>query len=113
MMVNYPGMTTVVKLKTNTKFKASKSSLEKYLRWKDIYIIAENKNRKISYDNKQHSTQNKNPIDLYKNNKYLGTFKTYKEIVIFLKEKYNIDVKERYLNKYKKIKNFKLIRALQ
>lgn len=25
MMVNYPGMTTVVKLKTNTKFKASES----------------------------------------------------------------------------------------
>ncbi|RGM75383.1 HNH endonuclease [Agathobacter rectalis] len=95
-------------------FKASSYSLEKYLMWKDLYIIVEKKQRKNKPDKLIHKTQNRNYIFLYNNGIFINRFKTYKELQKYLYDNYNILVSSSYLNylqlKNKNYKNFKIIR---
>lgn len=78
-------------------FSVSSNSLEKYLRCGDLYIITDKTSRRIKYDNRIHSTQNRTPVRLYKNGIYLGEFKSCAAAGRFLSEQYNYSKSNKYL----------------
>lgn len=79
------------------KYGASKSSLEKYLKWLNIEIDFEGKNERKRYENHVcMATQNRKTISVYRDNKLLGKFKKYQEVVDFLTQ-YDIHVSESWV----------------
>lgn len=78
-------------------FAASVYSLEKYLRYDDLYILTDKTTRQMKYDNQTHSTQNRTPILLYKDGIYLGKFKSCTAANRYLAEKFNYTKSDKYL----------------
>lgn len=96
------------------KYGASKSSLEKYLKWLNIEIDFEGKSERKQYENHVcTATQNRNTISVYRGNKLLGKFKKYQEVADFLAQ-YDIHVSESWVriarNRGKLIHGFKIER---
>lgn len=97
-------------------YSASYSSMTKYLRWKDLYVLTEKTDRKVLYDNQIHKTQNRAPIHLYVNEKYIGEFKTCTAVAKLLKQNYQITISDRWLSKkaiYDEINNIRVIKVSQ
>lgn len=74
-------------------FQASESSLSKYLKWKNIEIIPDNKTG--NYEYKNHTCQksyNKSKIRLYKNGYFQKDFKSFSEMSIYYKDVLHINI---------------------
>lgn len=93
-------------------FGASRTSLIKYLRYGDIYLLNENSNRKYIADKKIHKTQIRTELDLYYKNNYLGRFKSFCSIKRFLHDEFEINVSDTYLRKCLKYKEFSIKRVV-
>ena len=79
------------------KYGASKSSLEKYLKWLNIEIDFDGKNERKQYEGHAcTSTQNRKIISVYKGNKLVGKFKKYQDVADFL-TRYDIHVSETWV----------------
>lgn len=79
------------------KYGASQSSLEKYLKWTNITITFDGIEHRKVYENHSCSkAQNRKTIYLYKDEKLIGEFKSYKQVQKHL-EQYDIFVSESWV----------------
>ena len=73
-------------------YNASFSSLSKYLKWKNIYIITLNNSREIKNNFDFCKSYNKNSIKLYKDNVFIEEFKNFSALSQYYFDKFNISV---------------------
>jgi hypothetical protein len=98
----------------NKEYGASKSSLEKYLKWLNIQIVFDGDEQRKKYEGHTcEKTQNRKAISVYKDDELVGTFAKYKEVQKFL-ETYDIYVSESWVriahDRGKLVHGFKIVR---